>query len=320
MRPLVIAAISVFLVICCTARPEARGSRSDIVITFDDLPVATALRDPLSRQQQISRDLIAALRQRRVPVIGFVNGNKFYVDGRIDPSRVALLDAWADAGFEIGNHTFSHSDLHSVGAAKFGVDIERGDAAIRTVAERHHQTIRYFRHPYLHTGTSAEARDEVERVLAAHDYRVAPVTIDNSDWIFARAFDEAELRKDPALRERITAEYVRYMLAKVDYYDQQSAKLFGRRVPQVLLVHANALNAYAFGGILDILRIVGHRFIALDEALSDAAYQSPDRYFGPSGISWMDRWALTRGVPGGFFREEPRTPQWILDVAGVNSE
>ena len=41
----------------------------------------------------------------------------------------------------------------------------------------------------------------------------------------------------------------------------------------------------------------GHRFITLERALQDPAYRSPDTYRGPGGLSWLDRWALTRGAP-----------------------
>jgi hypothetical protein len=64
----------------------------------------------------------------------------------------------------------------------------------------------------------------------------------------------------------------------------------------------------------------GYRFISLQDALTDKAYASPDTFTGPAGISWLDRWALTRGVPKDFFRGEPRTPAFIMKLAEVQSE
>lgn len=295
------------------------GVAADIAVTFDDLPVSTALRDPLARQQAITKKLVGDLRAAEIPAVGFVNGNKLVVDGKVDPKRVALLDHWLDAGLELGNHTFAHQDLHRVGLDAFRDDVLEGEASVRPLLAKRGLKLRWFRHPFLHTGRSLEDREAVLALLDARGVRVAPVTIDNSDWIFARAFD-APAADEGDTRTRLVEEYVRYMIAKVEYYDAQSKRLFDRSIPQVLLVHASALNAEAFGTLARRLREQGHRFVTLDRALEDEAYRSPDGYTGPAGLSWLDRWALTRGVPKGFFSAEPRTADWVLELAGVDSE
>lgn len=290
---------------------------SEIAVTFDDLPVV-ALRATIGRQQEITRELVAAVATRRIPAVGFINGDKLLVNGVSDPARVALLSVWLNAGLELGNHTFSHPDLHRMPVAEYLKDVERGDAPLRALLGSRKLRPRFFRHPYLHTGRSAADREKVETFLAARGYRVAPVTIDNSDWIFARAYDNAAA--DAGLRKRLADEYVRYMLSKVAYYDAQSEKLFERKIRQVLLVHANAINADVFGRLADALYARGHRFVSLERAMDDPAYASDDQYFGPAGLSWLDRWALTRGVPKGFFAAEPRTPDWVLKTAGIEEE
>jgi peptidoglycan/xylan/chitin deacetylase (PgdA/CDA1 family) len=282
---------------------------SEIAVTFDDLPFVPMR----TSRPELTRKLAASLKTRRIPAVGFVNGDKLLVRGKIDPQRVALLRVWLDAGFELGNHAFAHKDLHRIPVAEFLDDVARGDEPLRT---RLRLEPRFFRHPFLHTGRSAADRQKVETFLRSRGYRIAPVTIDNSDWIFAVAYQKA----DAAMRQRVAAEYVRYMVSKVAYYERQSEKLFARRIPQVLLVHANTLNADHFGTLADALKAKGHTFIALDAALGDSAYSSPDSYYGPAGISWLDRWALTRGVPKGFFADEPVTPKWILELAEIDQE
>ena len=44
--------------------------------------------------------LLRAIGRARVPAIGFVNERKLQPDGAVDPRRVALLQAWLDAGLE----------------------------------------------------------------------------------------------------------------------------------------------------------------------------------------------------------------------------
>ncbi len=269
---------------------------AEIAVTFDDLPLMNA---------GLTRELLGQLTARKIPVVGFVNTRKV--------GDVALLDRWMEAGFELGNHTYSHLDLHHASPEAFEDDIVKGETPLRDVVRRHRGTLRYFRHPMLHTGRTDEVRERIDAFLAKRGYTVAPVTIDNSEWIFARAYDLAE----DGDQKKVVAAYLDYMLAKVAYHDDEAKKLFGREIRQVLLVHANALNAHAFGTLADRLKKRGHRFITLERALEDPAYRSRDGWRGAGGISWLDRWAITRGVPKGFFASEPKTPRWIQDLAGI---
>ena len=54
--------------------------------------------------------------------------------------------------------------------------------------------------------------------------------------------------------------------------------MFGREIPQVLLLHANALNAERFGAVADALVRRGYRFISLDEALQATQAMELTRY------------------------------------------
>jgi peptidoglycan/xylan/chitin deacetylase (PgdA/CDA1 family) len=280
---------------------------AEIAVTFDDLPAVQA-GEPIAVQRRLTRSLLAQLTARKIPAVGFVNMSKLVTE-----AHAGLLDRWMEAGFELGNHTYSHSDLHHVSADAFEEDVVKGEAPLREVIHKHHGTLRYFRHPFLHTGRTDEVRARIDAFLAKRGYTVAPVTIDNSEWIFARAY---ELAKD-VQKKKVVDAYLDYMLAKVAYHDGEAKKLFGREIRQVLLVHANALNAAVFGRLADRLTKHGHRFITLERALQDPAYQSPDAWRGAGGISWLDRWAITRGVPKGFFANEPRTPRWVQELAGL---
>jgi peptidoglycan/xylan/chitin deacetylase (PgdA/CDA1 family) len=291
----------------------------EVAITFDDLPVASTLQDDKS-WQEITRKLLKTITTNKLPVVAFVNENKLYVNGSLDPDRLSLLKAWLDAGLELGNHTFSHPSLNSTPLPDFEADLLRGEAIIRSLMADHGKTLRYFRHPFLHTGRTIETRDQFESFLHAHGYTVAPVTIDNSDWIFARAYDNARDKNDREAMKRVAAAYVPYIKSKFIYFEDESRKLFGRHIKQVLLLHANSINADHFGEIVAMLKQLGYRFVTLGDALTDPAYLSADTFTGPQGISWIDRWALTRHVAAGFFQKEPRTPAFVMKLAGVESE
>ena len=42
---------------------------------------------------------------------------------------------------------------------------------------------------------------------------------------------------------------------------------------------------------------------------------SADAYVGTGGITWLHRWALSRGMPKAFFAGEPETPAFVAGLA-----
>lgn len=284
-----------------------------MVITFDDLPGVAQVNDGvLATHARITTRLVATITENRIPVIGFVNEGKLVTDGATDPRRVAFLRQWTDAGLELGNHGYGHLDLHTTPLDAYLADITRGDSVIRMLTRDSGQRPRFFRHPFLHTGRSLDDRRRVDELLTSRGYRVAPVTIDDQDWLFAAAYDYAP---DSATRVRLADEYVRYMEAITAYYEQQSTALFGREIPQVLLVHANNLNADHFGRVAEMLRRRGYRFVPMAQALEDSAYASEDTFTGAGGISWIHRWAITQGKRGDFFAGEPPIAPWVMTLS-----
>ena len=143
---------------------------------------------------------------------------------------------------------------------------------------------------------------------------MAPVSIDNSEWIFARAYVIARRKGDDELAERIGRDYVEYMLQMFAFYEDQSKQLFDRNISQVLLIHANELNADWLGALAHRLAGIGYQFVSLDAALEDLAYASNDAYIGPGGITWIHRWAITRDADPAMFRGEPTTPDYVLQL------
>ena len=291
------------------------GPLREVAVTFDDLPVVGGRPMSIEEHERVTIALLDAITRHRVPAIGFVNENKLEAGGRVDPRQVELLRQWTRAGLELGNHGYSHLDLHRVPAREYRDDIVRGERVTRQVLAESGGKPRFFRHPFLHTGRDTAIRRDVESFLADRGYRVAPVTIDNYDYIFARAYDRAIAARDTALQTRIRQEYLVYMDRVLQFYEAQSITLIGRNIPHVLLLHANTLNAHAFDALATGYEKRGYTFISLDQALRDRAYASPDGYVGPAGITWLHRWALTRGVRGAVFAGEPVVPAWIERAA-----
>ncbi len=283
-----------------------------VAVTIDDLPVTGPTEPAL--WADVTRRILEALTTHHVPAVGFVNEIKLHVDQRLDTSRVALLRAWLAAGQELGNHTFAHVSAHRTTLETYTAHILRGERVTRPLSTEYGKPLRYFRHPQLRTGTSLEFRQGVERFLAQHGYVVAPVTVDNEEWIYAAAYARSRQSGDTALTRRVVADYHRHLDGAFAYSEALSRSLFGREIPLVLLLHANELNAARLGAIFDRLKARGYRFVTLERALSDSAYRSADAYVGPAGPSWLIRWAETRGLA---ISAEPRAESYVVEASGI---
>jgi len=288
-----------------------------MAVTIDDLPVASVLPAEFGKQLQITVALLAALQAHRVPATGFVNEAKLLDNGMSEAQGTRLLRAWVTAGMDLGNHTYSHADLHTTPLPQMQTQVIQGEKVTRALVEASGKKLQFFRHPFLHTGLTPDIRRQFEAFLTARGYRVAPVTIDDYDYVFAAALDRAVTKTDSALQAKILAEYPLYMERVVAYYEQQATALFGRPIRQTLLIHSNALNARAFNTLATMLERRGYSFVSLEQALADPAYRTADTYAGSGGISWIHRWALSAGRTKPFFDGEPPVPDWVTSASQV---
>jgi len=289
-----------------------------MAVTIDDLPVVSTRKD-LKNRQEITRKLLAHVTKAKVPAIGFVNENKLYAGEKRDEAQIDLLRSWLDSNLELGNHTFSHVNIANVPLEKYKDEILKGEIITKELLQAKGKRPRYFRHPFLWTGLSLKTKSDLGEFLSAHNYTIAPVTIDNSDWIFARAYDNAFDKGDQKLMKQIGAAYVPYMEAKMDYWERQSVKIFNREIKQILLIHANFINSDYFDDLARMMKKRNYKFVSLEEALRDEAYQLPDNFVRRNGISWLHRWALDKGREN-ILPDEPKTPDFVLKAAGVESE
>ncbi len=289
-----------------------------IAVTIDDLPVVVK-NSNLEKRQRITNKLLRHIEQAKVPAIGFVNVNKLYRDGKLDNAEVDLLRKWLNAGLELGNHSYSHKSLHAIPLEEYKADILKGEVVTKDLLSNEGMKLRYFRHPYLQTGLSLEIKEGLNAFLSEHEYTIAPVSIDNSDWAFSAAYDNAVLKRDRKLKKKIGEAYVPYLEAKTDYWERQSLKLFGREIKQILLLHANSINADYFDDVAKMYKKRNYNFITLEAALKDEPYKLPDKFTGRGGISWVHRWALAKGK-GNLVPDEPKVPEFVIKAAGLESE
>jgi len=294
-----------FSIFAQTSKPPDR----QVAVTIDDLPSGMADRLPATEITAMTAKLLSTLRDQKIPVVGFVNEKKIYKPGEVD-ERIKALQMWLDYGFELGNHTFSHTSLNQAGLKAWEDDVIQGESVLKILMASHKMRLRYFRHPYLDTGRDLISRRDAEAFLVDRGYRIAPITLDGWDWAFAGIYEDAKQRNDRALQQQIVKDYLAYHDAVFTYDEQLSKTIVGYEPKQILLLHASNLEADHIGELLDVLRKHGYRFITLEDALSDGAYSLPDTYVGEEGTGWLEHWAITQGkIPQG----APQFPQWVLD-------
>jgi peptidoglycan/xylan/chitin deacetylase (PgdA/CDA1 family) len=316
----------------CSASDTANTDNIDrrISITIDDLPWVVGSDQLWQEKDSITshnikkhhQRLIKAMKNAKTPVIGFVNEGKLYSGNLLLKNRTAMLNDWLNAGFELGNHTYSHVSMHDVELQAYKENILNGEHHLKPMLAKYKKTPQWFRHPYLRAGRTLEDKAALEKFLTEHGYKIAPVTVDNGEWVWAAAYRKT-LAKDGDNKEtlaRLRREYVPYMTAKLDFFERASIDLLGYNLPQILLIHANELNADTYGDLISAMRGSGYRFVTIEEAMHDPAYQRADTFTGRFGPSWIHRWALAEKKPKAFYEGEPVVPQWVLDLAEVKSE
>ena len=291
------------------------AQKKQVCFSFDDLPVVNYGISDTICLRNISDNLIHSLKSNHIPAIGFMNEQKLYDGQEKNSFQVSLLRNWVNGGLELGNHTYSHPDYNKVSFQYFSADLLKGETISREILARKGHKLIYFRHPFLHVGNTKAKADSLSDFLSRQGYRVAPVTIDNEDYIFALAYKRAKDKQDTLLVKQIGHDYLGYMERKLKYFENQARILFGREISQILLLHASNLNADYVDSLAVVFRNNDYDFVSIGKALEDKAYASPISVYGNWGISWIDKWALSMGKKGSFFREEPETPAYIKKLS-----
>ena len=303
----------VFLLLGCGAQAQTRQNPRKMAVTIDDLPYVVMEDAPyLPNAQRVTTQILRTLQTYHAPVVGFVNEARLQATGEFD-ARVALLQQWINAGAILGNHTYSHPDFNRLTIEQFEDEIIRGEIVTRRLMRSREPYQLYFRHPMTHTGDTQARKEAIERFLATRGYKVTPHTIENSDFIFNVAYARALRNKDAALARSLRDAYLDFTIAATEFAEQISPQIFGREVPQTLLVHANDVNADCLNEMLRRFVARGYQFVTLDETMADPAYQTADSYVGKTGPTWLWRWMKSKGMNVSF-AADPEPPQWVKDL------
>ncbi len=265
-----------------------------VAITIDDIPDHGDLPPGMSRMD-IANGLVRSLKDNGIDqAFGFTNGS-FMPE---NSAELGIFKIWLDAGYPLGNHTFDHPNLNEVGAKVFIANIAKQERLLATLSS-YSPLIRerfMFRYPYLDEGDTLSKRNAVRAYLAKNHYRIAEVTTDYYDWAWTDAYTRCLNAHDQ--------KSIDWMMTHVgDDADQSlrasnaiSMRLFGRRIPHILLMHDGAFDVLTLDGILKRWHNQGVQFISLKEALADPVYSINPNYAYQDGMNLLDQVAAARHI------------------------
>jgi peptidoglycan/xylan/chitin deacetylase (PgdA/CDA1 family) len=269
-----------------------------VAITFDDLPLNGELPPGVTRADT-TKNVLAILKQRHVPLVyGFINSKR--LEGNADGAEALKL--WA-AAEPVGNHTYSHMDLEQNTAEAFEREIEENEPVLELLEAK--DNWRWFRYPYLHEGDTVEKRRAIRAYLKARGYRIAQVTLDWEDYLWNFAYARCAAKNDTKSIEWLRSSYLNTASEFLDLGREQAKLIYGHDINYVLLLHLGAFSSTILPEALDLLKKKGFKLVTLEEAESDAAYDSdPDVGLHDAG-TLLDQWMQVKQIKYPEHAEKP---------------
>ncbi len=263
-------------------------TRYRVAITIDDLPWDDS--DQMTRKE-MSDYFVRGITRAPIPgAVGFVIAGGVY-----DDSSEQILRDWTQAGAIIGNHTFTHIDLHESSVEDYIEEVEMAQSTLNEIVPPHFPN--YFRYTYLHEGDTREKYDAFQNWMASQAYQEVPVTIQNHDYLFNSAYlrclDEENAGEISELREY----FLSSLEEQIAYNANLAHTLFDRDVPHILLLHMRTFTAEMFQRIVLRLKALGVEFISVEEALEDPIYINNPGFVSDSmGAPYLEKIRLHRNL------------------------
>jgi peptidoglycan-N-acetylglucosamine deacetylase len=281
----------ILLAAASAAAAPAPAARTKVALTFDDLPVHGPL-PPGTTRADVARSIVATLKAAKAPATyGFINAKGI----RDAPETAEFLDIWRAAGHPLGNHTFSHMDLHTNSVEAFEQDTHANEPTLK--ASMSGGDWHWFRYPYLREGETLDKRHAVAEFLKAHGYRVAEVTLSFDDYAYNDPYARCVAAKDSAGVAWLKESYASRAAAELSRGRDEAKRLYGHDIGHVMLLHVGAFQMVMLPKLMDLLRDGGFDLVTLPEAQADPAYTASESDVATKGGSTLlERTRAARGL------------------------
>ena len=231
--------------------PSSFAHKKELAITIDDLPF-------VGESQNFHLDMIiSTLKNTDTPATGFI------IAKEVTPKNMPMLEKFRDAGLSLGNHTLSHANLGRLNTQAAIHEIEAADRILSPVLTEP----KYFRYPYLSTGAGTK-KDAIVHYLAEKKYQIAPISIDSKDFVFNQLLLSVPQNERRAFLGSLKNCYLDFIWQQTLKAEEHTKYLRKPDQPQILLIHANLLNAYVLPDIIELYKSKGYTLVSLDSALN----------------------------------------------------
>ena len=262
-----------------------------LALTFDDLPSHAPLPPGVTRVD-VAKSTIAALRAAKVPpVYGLVNSAAL----ASEPESAPVLRLWREAGYPLGNHTWSHMNLNDHSVDDYQAEIVRNEPVLAELAGG--TDWHWFRYPYLSEGDTPEKRAAVRGFLAGRGYKLATVTMAFGDWLYSEPYARCVAKNDKKAIAVMEKDYLAAATEGIAYSRGMAKALYGRDIPYVLLMHIGAFEAKTLPKLLALYRGKGIQFVSLNEAMRDPYYAAFVDASEPAPPNDLEHLMAARNLP-----------------------
>ncbi len=279
---------------CFSATVQAR----EIALTFDDAPTPDSV---LMTGAERTQKIIAALKKADVP-----DALIFVKAGHIDSQNAERLAQYADAGFHLANHSFSHQSASQIGVNAYAEDAYKAHLALKP----YKNVQNFHRFPYLHYGKDLAEINQLQALLTELGYKDGYVTVDNFDWYISSLITKAAEEKKTIDYEKARDFYVNSLYDSIEFYDAIAKKTLKRSPRHVLLLHENDAAALFVGDLVNHLRSKGWKIISPQQAYKDPiAKNFPQVALHKQGR--VAAIASSKGIPDAELRHPSENEQYL---------
>ena len=282
-----------------------------IAVGFVSIPPVDRMGNPPKDSEATARLTIAKLTEHKIPAIGFVQGGMISDGEKLYPAQANIVRLWRDAGLEVGIGGYKHIWFYHTPYDDFVSNTATNERIVRQILAEKNLPLRYFSYPFLNTGKNAEERNRFESWLDERDLKSVKYTVDNQEWMYSYAYDMARKDNDLNRMIQIRVEFINYMSKMFDHYEAYSQEMFGRDISQTMVLTPSRLVADSADELFGTIEKRGYQFVSMDEALKDAAYETPETFCGKAGISWFERWQMMQGKK---LRAEPEVSKSVEEA------
>jgi len=310
MKNLVLFIVAFTLLMGCAPKTsqEPTDNTKRIALTYDDAPRSNGR---VFTGTERTRAFISQLEEAETgPVAIFVTTR-----GINKPEGRARIEAYAEAGHLIANHSDTHMWASRTETETYIADIDIAETKLEGLANRRP----WFRFPYLDEGGRGEAnkdlvhRDALRTALKDRNLMSGYVTVDTFDWHLDRLWQQAIKDGKTVDRNALSKIYVDMVLDAAEHFDVMGQEVLGRQPAQVVLLHENDLAASFTIDLVKALRANGWTIISPDEAFKDPiATTLPQTRF--SGMGRIAAIAADAGHEGSEFFDH-----WSADEDGIDA-